>query len=87
MWVFGKVRIGFIKKSIVVSGHSGPVMVALLTYLIPKSSILTSLTLDWLDLSLQDAMQVMRLIPACRSFWTLHFNEIVLREEVLRRPL
>jgi hypothetical protein len=69
------------------SGHSGPVIVALLTYLIPKSSILTSLTLDCLDLSLQDAMQVIYLLPACRSLPTLHFDEIVLREEWLRRLL
>jgi hypothetical protein len=63
------------------------VIVALLTYLIPRSSILTSLTLDWLDLTLQDAMHVIRLIPGCRSLRTLHFNEIVLREEGLRRLL
>jgi hypothetical protein len=69
------------------SRNSGRVIVALLTQLIPKSSVLTSLTLDWLDLSVPEAMEVIDLLPQCRSLRTLRLNAIVLCDDGLRRLL
>jgi hypothetical protein len=73
-----------IAASIDLSHDSGPVIVDVPTDLLPKTSILTSLTLGWLDLSVSEAAQVIGLIPECESLQTLHFNAIPLHNDGLR---
>jgi hypothetical protein len=72
-----------ITQSIGCARSSATTVLQLLRDLIPRSTVLKSLTLDWLDLALQDVREVIELLPQSTSLRVLKLDRAILRNEDL----